>query len=172
MGLEAPMAAALLAGGLGAAGAATSYVQAKQKNRSIRRASDSARQAASVQQKQLGDQADVEAERAIRQSRAIRARALVNAAGSGFDVGSGDVGALLGAIGSDTELNVGIIRQNEQNSLDLVRSRLDAQLAELSAGKSNLFLSAFSGLLQGAQTGFSLTSGAQAAGWVKPANSV
>lgn len=170
--MGAAIAAAVLAGGLGLTGAATNYVQAQQRNRSIRRASDSARQAASVQQKQLGDQADVEAERAIRQSRAIRARALVTAAGSGFDVGSGDVDALLGAIGSDTELNMGIIRQNEENSLDMVRSRLDAQLAELASGKSSPFLSAFSGLLQGAQTGFSLTSGAQSAGWLKPANSV
>lgn len=162
--LEVGLAAVALAG------AATSYSQAQQKNRSIRRASDSARQAALVQQKQLGDQADVEAERAIRQSRAIRARALVNAAGSGFDVGSGDVDSLLGAINSDTELNIGILRQNEENSIGLVRSRLDAQLAELASGKSNLFLNTTSGLLSGAQTGFSLASGAKSMGWFDSGN--
>lgn len=154
MGVELAVAA-----GLALAGGATSYVQAEQRNKSIRSAKNAASEAAAVQSKQLRDQSAVESEKALRQARAIKARALVNAAGSGFDVGSGDVDALLAAIASDTDLNLSIIGQNTTNSTNLVQSRLNAQKAELNSNAANPFLSTFQGLLAGANTGFSLVSG-------------
>lgn len=154
MGVELAVVA-----GLAIAGAATSYKQAQEKNRSIRSAKHAAAQAAGVQAKQIRDQSAVESEKTLRQAKAIRARALVNAAGSGADIGSGDVDALLAAITSDTDLNLSIIDQNATNSANLVQSRLNAQKAELNSNAANPFLSTFQGLLAGANSGFSLTSG-------------
>ena len=154
MGIEA--AAAALA--IGAVTGASNYYQASQRNKSLRSAEDSARNAASVQQKQLVSQSETEREKAIRQARAIRGRALVSAAESGFALDSGDIDALLNAINSDAEINLNILRDNTKNSTELVQSRLAAQLAEYNGQTTSPFSSAFSGAIGGVGSGLGVAN--------------
>jgi len=144
---------------LSAAGAATSYIGAAQQEKQAKKAQKSTKQAAAVQTTQLNDQAALERAKALRQSRAIRARALVSAASSGFGTDSGDVDQLLQALASDTEINLDVIDQNRDNNVALVNSRKDAELASIRAKESSPFLDAFTGLFGGAQLGLGIQSG-------------
>lgn len=153
MGVEAAIAALAVSSAIGGA---TSYMQAQQRNRAARRSIQSARESASVQSTQVTNQANQERARRIEQARIVRARALAAAGETGFAVDSGDVGAILGAIGYDTTADLGAINQNRSNSLDYIQSVLSGRIAEARGSQSSLLLSGFTGALGGFSTGLQL----------------
>lgn len=151
MGVEVALMA-----GMALAGGAASYTQAQQRNRAARRSIQSSREAASVQTRQVTAQAGQERENRIRQARLVQARALAAAGESGFSTDSGDVGAILGAIQTDTGTDLSNLATNRNNSLDYIQSQLEARIAEARGQQSNLLMSGFTGALGGLSTGLSL----------------
>ena len=148
---------------LTAASAGVSMRNQQQQNRSARRAGDAAAEAASVQSKQIKNQATVEKAKLRNQAEMIRGRIRAAAASSGF-VNDGTFQTLDEQVTTDTNLNTQIINQNVRNNIARVQSGLQADLASLSARISSPILSAFSGGLQGAATGLSIASSARSLG--------
>ena len=163
MGAEAALAGVLLAAGAGV-GAVSNVVQNQQKKKDADKAKSSAANAAAIQSKQVQQQAALERQKALRVSQITRARAVASAAESGFAVDSGDVDALLDSIASDAGINLGVIDQNRQNSLDLIESRRQAEFAQLDSTVENPFPYALIGGLGGVATGLSLVQASDAIG--------
>lgn len=153
-----PGTAALLIAATTATSAGISLRNQQQQNRSARRAGDAAAEAASVQTKQIQDQASLEKMKLRNQAAMIRGRIRAAAAQAGF-VNDGTFQTLDEQVTTDTNLNTQIIAQNARNNIARVQSGLQADLANLSSRISSPILSAFTGGLQGASAGLSIASG-------------
>ena len=103
----------------------------QQQNRAARRAGDAAAEAASVQSKQIQDQAAVEKAKLRNQAAMIRGRIRAAAASAGF-VNDGTFQTLDEQVTTDTNLNTQIINQNVRNNIARVQSGLQGAATGLS----------------------------------------
>lgn len=151
-GIE-PLVIGLAAAGA-AAGAGVSAIQSQQQNKAIGRAKAAQREAASVQSRQVEQQAANERRQLLLRQERIRGAAAVSAGATGVDLG--DFDQVIGQTTIDTGLNLSVIDQNLRSSLDAITSNLNATNAGLNAQRSNIGLSALSGGLSGFTTGLSI----------------
>lgn len=156
MGAEAAVIA-----GITLASAAAGGVSAQRQAKSARGSKRAAERAASVQRKQLRDQAAIEAEKRAREADDVRGRLAILRAASGTGVG-GQFEALSRQADVDEAMNLAILDQNAANATDLVNSRLGVDFAQIGAGVQNPLLATVLSGLGGLQTGLSIAGSANA----------
>ncbi len=156
MGAEvALIAGATLLGGV------ASGVSSSQKNKSSRRAAESAKRSAAVRATQIDAQAEQQKKQRIAQARRVLSSVVATSAESGFAVGSGDVDSIITGAGLSTNENLATIEANKLADLAYVQSQADAQVAQANSMNQDVLFGAIQGAIGGVSTGLTLLDAAE-----------
>ena len=151
--------------GLTIAGAAVSAKQAQEQNKAISRSATSAERGQRIQNEQIRKAAVLERRKI--ESQATRVRGLIRISGAARGVGiTGSIESQLLQADLAEQLGFDAIHTNQASALESARSRLEAIAGDLGSRELNPILSAFSGGIQGLQTGLAIVSVAQQIGQV------
>ena len=139
------------------AGAATSYAQARQQNKAVRRSQESANRAASAEAYQVKQRESAERYRNINDARRVIGSLRVAAAEAGTGSGS-SYDAVARSTAYAAEINDHIIGRNAGANLARIGSELEAVQTRLAAEFRSTGLATVQGGLQGLQLGMAVSS--------------
>lgn len=142
-----------------AAGAGTSAYSAVQQNQAIKRQSNSVRDAAATQARQLQEQASVERQKRAREAQQVRGRLAALSSDAGVGLNSGSQQALAQQSLYDEMASREIVNRNLRSQIAAVQSGAQANLESLSAQQQSPIISGVMGGLQGFQTGIQIGMG-------------
>jgi Ni/Co efflux regulator RcnB len=147
---------------IAAVAAAAAAKAASDKNKAIKSAKDEQRKVAAVQEKQVTAQADDERRKLLLRQERVRGATAVAAGATGVDLG--DFSTLIHQSEVDAGLNLDTLDTNLGNSMESIRTSLDASLGSLNAQKQNIGLAALTGGIGGFSTGLSIGNSMTQAG--------
>jgi len=139
-------------------GAGLAAVQAQQQNQAIKRSIQSQRQAATIQSRQVQQQAQVRAQQRLADLHRTEGALRVAGAAAGVGVG-GSYGDLQTSAALGAQLDLNIIGRNTTNNEAAIQSESQARIAQLNANISSPILAGIAGGLKGYAAGSSISSG-------------
>lgn len=138
-------------------GAGLAAVQAQQQNQAVKRSIQSQRQAATVQSRQVQEQARIRAQQRLADLHRTEGALRVAGAAAGVGVG-GSYGQLQDAAALGAQLDLNIIGRNATNNEAAVVSETQARIAQLNSQISSPILAGIAGGLQGYAAGAGINS--------------